>query len=82
MSGNKPIANKMEAKMNWISPMMHSCCLKEIIPWSGCSDHSDIASEAICLPKNFTKALSSIFWGDDCNTKEKLATMSGGWGGW
>ena len=33
------------------------------MPWSGCSDHSDIASEAICLPKNFKKALSSIFPG-------------------
>ena len=33
------------------------------MPWSGRSDHSDIASEAICLPKNFAKALSSIFPG-------------------
>ena len=53
----------MEAKLNWLSPMMLRYCSKVIVPWSGRSDYSDVASGAICLPKNFTEALSSIFPG-------------------
>lgn len=81
MSGDTPIVNKMEAKLNWVSPMMLSYCSKVIMPWSGCSDHPDIASEAICLPKNFTKALPSIFLGMTVGSSGRAIYGRGGGGG-